>query len=41
MNEPTSCFCVSADGHRYFMIGFDADMMLAILNGHEPFYWGA
>jgi hypothetical protein len=33
--------CVSAEGYRYPMINFDADMMLAILNNHEPFYWGA
>jgi hypothetical protein len=34
------CFFQS-DGRRYSMIGFDAEMMLAILNDIEPFYWGA
>ena len=35
------CCFTSEDGHRYPMIGFDSDMMIAILNGGEPFYWGA
>lgn len=30
-----------SDGRSYPMIGFDAEMMLAVLNGREPFYWGA
>lgn len=35
------CYFWHRDGYRYQMGGFDADMMLAVLNDHEPFYWGA
>jgi hypothetical protein len=41
ISKPQQCVFWSADGHRYPMLGFDGEMMLAILNEIEPFYWGA
>jgi hypothetical protein len=35
------CIFTSARGVVYRMWGFDADMMLAVLNDLEPFYWGS
>jgi hypothetical protein len=34
------CFFAS-DGVRYPMMWFDTEMMLSVLAGEEPFYWGA